>query len=232
MKKTIIFGLDLSFNSTGITVTYLEDLIGKKIQFHKVIFDDNSNKTNKRYTPTKIRNVNILTYRMPTNLLTTELVLDNTDINNFEQCDATIKALICSKKIGIIIADSLKQYCPDEVIFSIENYIMPKFNGANQLKTVGGLITLQGYVREIGIKLCLDSNIKFRLYTPTPSSNKLFFTGNGGAEKPLMLKCFLEFYEGNKLLPTITKDSSAIINDVIDSFSLAYNAYSKLIINK
>jgi len=232
MIKSLIIGLDLSFSSTGITIAYLEDYVGKTIQFHKVIFDENSNKTSKKYTPQQIKNVNILTYRLPANLQIKDLIIDMSDKNNIQQCESTIKALMCSKKIGIIISDSLNKFNPDEVIFSIENYIMPTFSGSSQLKTVGGLITLQGYVREISIRLCLELKIKFKLYTPTPSSNKLFFTQNGKADKTLMVKCFFNNYNGNILLPSTDENSVHLINDLVDSFSLMLNGYSKIIKNK
>jgi len=232
MNKTLIIGLDLSFNSTGIVISEIEGTNGKFIEFHKVIFDHNSNKTDKKYTPQSIKNINIHTYRMPTNILVSDLVLDINDTNNLEQCEATLKAMICSKKIGIIIAQKILESNPTEVIVSIENYIMPAFSGQNQLKTVSGLIMLQGYVRQVIIRLCLDKNISFKLYTPTPSSNKLFFSRNGHAEKPEMLKAFLNYYDGNKLLPSVTIDSSASVNDVIDAFSLMMNAYNKHIVKK
>ena len=231
IKKSLIIGLDLSFSSTGITIAYLEDTIGKKIQFHKVVFDENKNKTGKKYTPTKITNLNITTYRLPTNLLANDVVLDLDDKNNLEQVETTIKALICSKKIGTIIKEALCTYECDELFFSIENYIMPQFSGSNQLKTVSGLIMLQGYVREIIIRTCLDLKIEFKIFTPTPSNNKLFFARNGSADKPLMVKQFLDFYEGKKLLPDTTNDSVHAINDVVDSFSLMMHAYSKIIKN-
>jgi len=231
MNKTLIIGLDLSFSCTGITISYLEDNVGKSIQFHRVIFDDNSNKTNKKYTPTPIKNVNTVTYRLPTNILISDMVFDKKDINNFEQCESTLKGLISSKKIGIIIAKALDDYKPDEAIFCIENYIMPSFEGQNQLKVVAGLIQLQGYVRELIIRFCLDLKIPFKLFTPTPKSNKLFFTKNGNADKSEMLKIFLTEYQGNKLLPTITMESVHQINDVIDAFSLCMYAYGKIISN-
>lgn len=227
VKKSLIIGLDLSFNSTGITISYLEDNIGKKIQFHRVVFDNNSNKTNKKYTPQKIDNVNITTYRMPTNLLVSDLVIDMLDENNFEQVESTVKALICSKKIGMIISDAILLYSPTEIIYSIENYIMPAFSGQNQLSSVSGLITLQGYVREIIIKLSLEKNISIKIYTPTPSSNKLFFTGNGKADKDIMVEYFFKYYDGNKLISN--NYSVHQINDIVDSFSLMMNAFSKII---
>ena len=232
MIKSLIIGLDLSFSSTGITISYLEDYIGKKIQFHKVVFDKNLNKTSKAYTPQKIKNVNIITYKLPANLQIVDLILDMSDENNVQQCESTIKALMCSKKIGIIMSDSIEKFKPDEVIFSIENYIMPTFSGSSQLKTVGGLIALQGYVREIGIRICLSLKLKFKIYTPTPSSNKLFFAQNGNADKTLMVKCFFNNYNGNILLPSTDENSVNLINDLVDSFSLMLNAYSKIIINK
>lgn len=228
-NKKLIVGLDLSFNSTGITIAIFDDFIGKKIQLHKVVFDDNSNKTSKRYTPREIKNLNITTYRLPSNLLVGDICFDLNDTNTREQCEITIKALICSKKIGIIVSNAIKRYTPDEIFFSIENYIMPTFSGPQQLKNVGGLITLQGYVREILIKLCLENKLPFKLYTPTPSSNKLIFSGNGSADKDFMLETFLKYYDGVKLLPTITEGDSASVNDVIDSFSLMTSTYNKII---
>ncbi len=228
IKKSIIIGFDLSYSSTGITVSYLEDNVGKSIKFYRILFDDNSNKTDKVYKPQEIKNVNSLTYRMPTNILISDMVFDMSDTNNLEQCDATLKSLILCKKIGKIIAEALAIYNPTEAIFCIENYIMPSYTGKTQLKTVSGLIMLQAFVREVIIKLCLDLKISLKLFTPTPSSNKLFFTRDGNADKTKMLKIFLEEYEGNKLLPSVTINSVAHINDVIDSFALCMYAYSKI----
>jgi hypothetical protein len=229
MKKSLIVGLDLSFNSTGICITYLEDYIGKKIQFHKVVFDHSNNKTGKPYTPEPIKNVNIVVYKMPTNLLVSDLTLDFLDVNNAEQCELTLKAIISSKKIGIIIEKALNKYQPDEVTFAIENYVMPTYSGQTQLKDVGALITLQGFVRKEAILLCLNRKISLKLHTPVPSSNKLFFTGNGNAEKDEMMEKFLSIYDGIKLLPTASMDKVHQLNDVVDAFSLNLNAYSVIL---
>ena len=228
MIKTLIFGLDLSFSSTGITISYLEDKIGKKIQFFKVIFDDESNKK-KQFVPKPIENLNQITYKMPTNILVDDLIMDNENTNNLEQVTTTIKAMICSKKIGIIIRDAIKEFQPNEIIYSIENYIMPQFSGKNQLKTVSGLIMLQGFVREIVIRFSIESNIKLKIFTTTPSNNKLFFTKNGNADKPTMIKSFIENYEGLKLLPEISIEQTSKFNDVVDSFSLMMHGYSEYI---
>jgi len=227
IKKSLIIGLDLSFSSTGICVGYFEDYSAKSIQFHKVVFDENKNKTGKVYTPERIKNINIVTYRMPTNLLVSDMIVDLSDTNNFEQCEVTLKALICCKKIGAILLQNILKYQPTEILFSIENYIMPSFNGPNQLKHVSGLITLQGYVRKLCIETCLSKQISIKIYTPTPSSNKLFFSGNGSAEKGQMIKSFIEDYNGEKLIPTIKSCSEAQVNDVVDAFSLMMNVYSR-----
>lgn len=229
MNNILIIGLDLSFSSTGIAVSIIEDKIGKSIELHKLLFDENTSKKGKQFIPTPIQNLNQHTYRMPTNILVADIVLDNHDKNNLEQCEATLKAMICSKNIGKIVEEKINQIRPDKIIVVIENYIMPAFSGKNQLKTVSGLIMLQGFVRKLFIELCLANQIELKLYTPTPSSNKLFFTKDGNADKTKMVKIFLEAYDGNKLLPTITNNSVAIIHDVVDAFSLMMNAYKQLI---
>ena len=227
MEKVLIIGLDLSFNSTGICISYLEDKIAKNLSFHRIKFDDESNKTGKKYTPNTIKNVNDIIYRMPTNLLTEDLVLDLEDKNNYEQCHLTLKSIICSKKISLLINENIIKYSPDKIIFSFENYVMPSYEGPTQLKSVSGLITLQGHVRKDSIQLCLQNNVKVQIYTPTPSSNKLFFTKDGNADKLKMLVFFIKYYDGNKLLPTVTIDDVGKVNDIIDAFSLMMNAFSK-----
>jgi hypothetical protein len=231
MEKILIIGLDLSLNGTGICISYLEDTVGKRMEFYKISYDKQTNKTGKPYIPDPIRNVNQIVYKMPTNLLVDDLVFDRTDTNNLEQTETTLRAMICSKKIEQVIEKATRRYQPELVIISVENYIMPSYSGSNQLKTVSALITLQGYVRKFCIQLCLTLNINIKLYTPTPSNNKLFFTINGNAEKPLMMKFFLEAYEGKKLLPEAAMDKVSALNDVVDAFSLVMNAFSKLIHN-
>jgi hypothetical protein len=228
MCKTLIIGLDLSFASTGLVMSEINNNIGEKISFYKIVFDDNSNKR-KKYVPTKIKNVNIITYRMPSNILVSDLCLDIDDMNNMEQTESTLKAMICSKKIGQILYSKINDSQFEKIIVVIEGYIMPVFSGQNQLKIVSGLIMLQGFVREIIIKISLEKNIPLKMFTPAPKSNKLFFAHNGNAEKQEMLKVFLEDYEGNKLLPDITINSVAKINDVIDAFSLMMFGYAKTI---
>jgi len=229
-KTTLIIGLDLSFSSTGLTFFKLNNQTKQveKICFYRLVLDREINKI-KKYTPEEIQNLNTLVYKMPTNISVYDLLLDKDDVNNTEQVEATLKAMICSKKIAQIISEVYNEYACDDIVVSIENYIMPSFSGQNQLKTVSGLITLQGFVREYVIKLSLGFKKDIKLYTPTPSANKKFFTGNGKAEKLEMLQVFLNNYDGNKLFPTVTESSLHAINDVIDSFSLAVNAYSKII---
>jgi len=228
MIKTLIIGLDLSFSSTGICISYLEDKVGIAMQFHRIVFDDETNKK-KQYQPVAIQNIQQQTYRMPTNIHVEDLVIDDENRNNQEQMTATLKAMICSKKIGGVIAKCLDTYKPRELVICIENYIMPAFSGSNQLKTVSGLIMLQGFVRELIIRLGISYQYDFKIMTPTPSNNKLFFTGNGNADKALMLEWFLNHYEGKKLLPEANIDKLGRINDIIDSFALCMQGYSEYI---
>ena len=118
----------------------------------------------------------------------------------------------------------------DFIIFCIENYIMPDFGGKNQLKTVSGLIMLQGFVREHIIKNYGNSK-KVKLLTPTPSTIKSFFAKNGRADKEMMIKSFIENYDGEKLIPDIKNLDTSAVNDVVDSFAMAFYSYNQLINN-
>jgi Holliday junction resolvasome RuvABC endonuclease subunit len=218
MEKKILIGLDLSFNSTGITITYFEDNQPKIIKFHRIVFDEEKNKTGKVLTPKEIKNINQEVYRMPVNIHVEDIILDSKDKNNHEQIETTLRAMICSKKINMVLAKMLNRFNPDLVICTMENYIMPSFGGPNSLKSVSGLILLQGFVRDFIIRWKLTNpDTRLYLYTPTPSQNKKAFCGNGKAEKKEMIDAFVNLYDGNKLLPNI---SAGKVDDVIDSFSL------------
>lgn len=231
MKKSLIIGLDLSFSSTGITISYLEDNVGKSMKFYRVLFDDQTNKTGKRYEPAKVNNVTDIVYIMPTNISIADLILDKTDINNREQVISTLKGMICSSNIDNLIKQAIEKYEPEEITAVIENYIMPAFSGKNQLKTVSGLIMLQGFVRKDLIKRTLIGNIKLKLLTPTASHIKSFFAKDGNADKLKMLKAFIDHYDGSKLIPGITIADLPKVDDVIDSFALMMKGYS-VIVNK
>ena len=166
---------------------------------------------------------------MPTNILVDDIVIDKSDENNIEQCEITLKAVVSSKKIENIIKESISKFEPNEIIISVENYIMPDFNGPNNLKSVSGLIMLQGYVREKIIRICIDNKLPFKLLTVTPSSLKLFFAQHGSADKLMMLQKFMTDWDGKKLLPTVDINMLGLVNDVIDSFALMMYAYKKII---
>lgn len=228
--KQLIVGLDLSFKCSGITGISLENFNAKKIQFHRVMFDDLSHK--KGFNPKQIKNVQDTLYRMPTNANIGDLVFDIEDKNNFDQVEVTLKSMVAKKKVKNIIEQMLLVYKPEVIYVGIENYIMPKFNGPNNLKSVGGLITLQGMIRDAVITLAVQHNIKIKLFTPNVKSLKLFFSGKGNAEKIDMLKSFLYNYDGGKLLPGVNIAHVAYVNDVVDAFAIATYIYSKIIKNK
>lgn len=229
MEKSLIIGLDLSFSKTGITIAYLEDNVGKTMQFHRIIFDEEKNKSGKRYKPESINNVHDVIYRMPTNINIFDLIIDVDDGNTIDQCEVTLKKMISSKNIVNIIRQAIDQYKPDIIYCAIENYIMPSFGGKASLKSVGGLIMLQGDVRSEIIKECIARNIQIKLITPTASSLKLYFTHDGNADKLKMLKSFINNFDGDKLIPGINIMDLAKVNDVIDSFALVMYTYSKIV---
>lgn len=217
-------GLDLSFNSTGITFLTSKNSEAKSIEFHRLVFSTE---------PKTITNVNQHTYNFPKNINIDDIV-DDSDFYSEDQAHITIKCMMCTKRITHLIVNKvskLKQKFPDyniSVYINIEGFIMSSFTGNTQLRVLGGLIMLQGLVRADLIKMKLASKFKdFKIYITSPSELKLYFTGTGGqaADKQLMLDSFLDTYDGAKLLP----DTSSLgkINDVIDSFALMVNCYHR-----
>lgn len=227
--KHLIISLDLSFKSTGITIVKLDNKEAKEICFYRVLFDAELNKK-KPFTPKKISNINNVVYQMPKFLRTDDFIIDTDDENNVEQCEATLKAMVCAKNIKDVINKHCITDDYDFIIFCIENYIMPDFGGRNQLKTVSGLIMLQGFVREHIIRKYANSK-KIKLLTPSPKTVKSFFANNGRADKEQMVEAFIRDYDGIKLIPDITKVDISETNDVVDSFALAFYAYNYIINN-
>ena len=230
--KSLIIGIDLSFNSTGMTNSLVENDIASMMEFHKIVFDDESNISGKPYTPKSIPNLNVHTYTLTRTFKPLDLCIDDTDLNNFEQLKTTLRAMSCSNKICQVIVSSVEKFKPDQLVVCIENYIMPSFGGQNSLKTVSGLIILQGFVREFIIKYCSKISLTVKMLTPSPTSVKLFFCKDGQAEKDFMLYTFINEYDGKKLLPSIDYKDTQYINDVVDSFALNWYAYSKMLKTK
>lgn len=230
--KILVIGLDLSFNSTGITFTVLNENNNnpEKIRFYRVVFDDEKNITGKRLKPSEIKNINQVVYRMPSNIHLSDINLVKEDNNTSEQLTTTLRAMICSKKINQIIADNIIDYGPSKIICTMENFIMPSFGGPNSLKNVSGLLLLQGFVREFFVKSSINfPDINIKLYTPTPTQTKKYFAGNGKADKKQMIESFEKNFNGHKILPILNKGK---VDDVIDSFALMchglYHYYKKL----
>ena len=222
INKKLIIGIDLSFNSTGITITEFENTIGKSIGFYRLVFETK---------PTPIININQITYNLPTNISASDIVEDKSDFYSEDQANITIKAMICCKRIITIITKKLFSINknPIDIYVNIEGFIMPSISGTQQFKSLSGLIMLQGMLRSelIKLKLTESCNIDiFKIFITSPTDLKLWFTGNGSADKQIMLDNFNSVYDGKILLPDTT--SLAKVNDVIDSFALNMLCLAKL----
>ena len=62
----LIIGLDLSLNSSGISIGYFENMYSKKLELYRVVFDDDKTVNEKQLKP--IINVNQIKYKLPTNI--------------------------------------------------------------------------------------------------------------------------------------------------------------------
>ena len=229
LRNAIIFGLDLSFNSTGICMMYFDgECQNTKISFDRVVFDKH---------PREVENISTTVYSLPTNLSVSELLIDAKELskNENEQALITIKSLICAKAIKSVIKKYIQLLQPAQCVFVIENYIMPAFGGKNSLQNVSGLIAIQNYIREfvIGLKLQHTSNQEGSetspdtfLCTPTPTQVKKFFTGNGKAQKQEMEDVFLSKYDGNALIDI--RERKGKFDDIVDAFALGCYGLSKI----
>lgn len=218
IKNTLVIGIDLSFNSTGIAIIKFTDK-PKFISFHRLVY-------NKK--PTPIHNINQYSYRLPTNIDVDKLLISKNDNNSTIENRLTLKAMICTKRIMDILNKEIDgSDTITDIHINIEGYIMPSVMGIQQFTSLTGLIMLQGMLRaEIIKKQLNDSNHKYSLSIIPPKELKSFFCGNGSADKQIMLDAFIEYYDGKKLLP----DTSSLgkINDVIDGFALAMSCVKKL----
>lgn len=230
MEKSLLIGIDQSYNSTGITIAYLEDLIGKRMSFYRIVFDDKSTKKPKQLKPQP--NVNQILYQLPTNITTYELEMCNDlETNTADQIETTLKAMVCSKKILSVIVDNFNRYKPNNIYISIEGFIMPKFNamGKNQFSSLTDLIMLQAHIRDLIVRFLISNNFDTRkIVIVTPSELKKQFAKNGNADKLEMIEKFYSMYDGDKLLPKVLLQDTKI-DDIVDSFALMMFTYNKLI---
>lgn len=229
LRNAIIFGLDLSFNSTGICMMYFDgEGQNTKISFDRVVFDKH---------PREVANISTTVYSLPTNLSVDEILIDSKELgkNENDQALITIKSLICAKAIKSVINKYIQLLKPQQCLFVIENYIMPAFGGKNSLQNVSGLIAIQNYIREyvIGLKLQhgrdpegTSTAIDTFLCTPTPTQVKKFFTGNGKAQKQEMEDVFLSKYDGNALIDI--RERKGKFDDIVDAFALGCYGLSKI----
>lgn len=222
--KRIIFGLDLSLNSTGICMLFLNDMQPQYMSFYNLIFDDESRVND--WSPIQISNVTRETYTLPKNINPDSLVYEKHVAGEYDynmiQMTATLKAMICVKRMFKIIHNAVDDYCVDdepyELFFCVEGYLTPTFTTHRQMATISELTILQGLLRSEIIKYGLEKpNCKTYIETISPTVLKKFFTGNGKAEKKDMIHQFMTFWNGNRFIPETTKQK---IDDVVDAFAL------------
>ena len=138
-KRFLIFGLDLSLHSSGISIAKYSENSENVVSFNRVVFDEGKSKTGKAYKPTPIQNCTQYVYGMPKNLKLRDMHIIKEDYNAIEQNAVTLRTLMCAKIINEICAKELIDYKPDMVIVTIENYVLPTFSGATALTNVSGL---------------------------------------------------------------------------------------------
>lgn len=253
----IMVGLDLSFNSTGITIINCVNKNAQSIVFHRMVYAKN----HKQFiTPAKpIQGVNIHKYKLPDNFDYKSLTLGNiasrdddylssddielSESYNIDQLLITTKLLINGKRIFKLVLDAITSYISKysiskselSISFNIEGNILGgnEIMGKNQLRVIGGLIMLNHEIRRQIIDLSLSKQFKnIKLFITSPSELKMYFADNGNATKYDMVDSFIDKWDGKKLIPSISNESAMVgnINDVVDSFALAVTAYHKTFI--
>ena len=236
----IHIGLDLSFESTGITF-YNEKIENNKkiesnIEFHRLVRDKENTSI--------ILNVNQHIYY--SNLFAIDLDLKHKEDDLYEnginysniQINLTEKYFLVVKNImkiivkyfnNILINNNKKEI---NVYFNMEGSLLNGHDYNFQIT----INMLQGFLRAELIKFQLINNFnifKFRIISP--KMLKLFFARNGNADKKEMIESFIENYNGKKLIPQIDLTNKSInnLNDIVDSFSaVVFNYYDLNVENK
>lgn len=254
----IIVGLDLSFNSTGITIINCVNSNAQTIRFTRMVYAKDTKDFNRPSKP--IGNVNILKYKLPDNFDYKSLTLDDVDplsedeylsqedielseSYNIDQLFITTKLLINSKRIFKVVMEAINDYCTRYNIekhqlslsFNLEGNVLGgnDIMGKNQLRVTGGLIMLNHEIRRHIIDLSLSKQFKnIKLFITSPTELKMYFANNGSASKLDMVETFINKWDGKKLIPSINNDVYMVskLNDIVDSFALGVVAYHKTFI--
>lgn len=188
--KQLIIGIDPSFSSTGIVVVKDNQLIKSYIVTH--------NKPKVKYTKITERYNNIFEY----------VNYCYSTLSDFPEGDAellkTQNIIEATKAIISIILLYKKQN------YEIEVYME---GVAFSSRRTQSLVELGALNYNIRINL-LNHHIPFHIITP--SANKKAFTGNGAADKELMIKTFLMLNPEYQSLVGYIK-----MDDIADAFALA-----------
>lgn len=240
--SSLHIGLDLSLKGTGLTF-YLENETTnlRKFKFFILVFD--------KSISTHYQNVNQIKLQIPKIIdeldlvHESDLIYNNSTAFSKSQIDHTKTfvsvASMVIKKIKDFIIENKINHNELNIHFNMEGSLLQGYDFNAQV----ALNMLQGLLRGDLIKLHLTNNfnqIKFRIIPA--KALKLFFTGDGSADKPKMMSSFINNYNGKKLIPQANTDNKTVVklNDIIDGFALiAYNIYDlrlgtlpKLLFNK
>lgn len=227
MKK-IIFGFDLSLNSTGVCALFFNDVKPEYMSFYNLIFDDESHVND--WIPLQVPNVTRDTYTLPKKIVAKDLVIkiphedDFQSTYSYNNVQATLKAMTSVSRLVKFLIKAIDEYSPDEVLVNIEGYINPMMMSKRQASTVQELSIMQGLFRAELIKLALSSITMIKIEITPPNVLKRFFTGKGNADKRDMIHVFMKEWGCERFIPS---DTVQKIDDVVDAFALAVNMYYK-----
>lgn len=211
-NKHNIIGIDLSLKSTGITIYNPVD--------NKIIFGNIVN--NKFSDKHRFQNINYIKYNdKPSNFNYTSSLKNNSEYSIYE-ANQSLKIMMCVKSIMMVLINQLSKSNHNVIVF--ESHLLPQVLGSKQFRGLSHLIALQHMVRENIIAYSIKENISIEFCFFSPSEVKSLFCGNGKADKSEMIDMFIKEYDGNKLIPDISKrDLNEVIvylNDIVDSFGL------------
>lgn len=188
--KQLIIGIDPSFSSTGIVVVKDNQLIKSYIVTH--------NKPKVKYTKITERYNNIFEYVNYCYSTLSDFPGGDAELLKTQNIIEATKAII-----SIILLYKKQNY-------EIEVYME---GVAFSSRRTQSLVELGALNYNIRINL-LNHHIPFHIITP--SANKKAFTGNGAADKELMIKTFLMLNPEYQSLVGYIK-----MDDIADAFALA-----------
>lgn len=180
--NNIYVGIDPSINSTGICILVCDENNNKIEEKFYIV---KPNKLTKKEDKAELKNLKIFSY------LLYEKQETNTEINSENERNKALNFMQIVEQVRSIIFQTDFRYYRINNIYICQEGI--SYGSSNKTKSIFDLAGLNFMLREMAINA--GKGFKpVKLIIATPGEIKKFATGNGNANKEIILECFKNIY--------------------------------------